>query len=120
VLLLDGCGRITATAQATVAVAHVLLMSTVAGTPDALSTKRLVRRDNLQCIPGGAGMGIGGMSHKSPALPHLERRWGTIAWRESRGHREGAEEAALQDLHVKVKPKLVKAQLLVGFIGTHW
>jgi chromosome partitioning protein len=40
VILIDGGGRITATARATVAVAEFLLVPTMASKPDALSTQR--------------------------------------------------------------------------------
>jgi chromosome partitioning protein len=40
VILIDGGGRITATARATVAVADFLLVPTLASTPDARSTQR--------------------------------------------------------------------------------
>ena len=40
-ILIDGGGRITATARATVAVADFLLVPTLASKPDALSTERL-------------------------------------------------------------------------------
>jgi len=42
VILIDGGGRITATARATVAVADFLLVPTLASTPDARSTQRFL------------------------------------------------------------------------------
>jgi cellulose biosynthesis protein BcsQ len=44
VILIDGGGRVTATARATVAVADFLLVPTLASLPDARSTQRFFRR----------------------------------------------------------------------------
>jgi hypothetical protein len=72
-----------------------------------------------QTVSPRIGLGIGGMSQRSAALPEPKQAEGTRAWRQSRRRREGADIADLQDLHGMGKSALIEAQFPVGPHETH-
>ena len=72
-----------------------------------------------QTVSPRIGLGIGGMSQRSAALPEPKQAEGTRAWRQSRRRRAGADSADLQDLHGMVNSGWIEAQFPVGPHETH-